>query len=522
MSDRATIPACEAIDGPVALALPDEAPAVEPFRADSLAGSVMILIVLTGVQRLVGLVRSVLFCRWLTPEELGLWDVAFGFLMLAAPLSVLAISGSFGRYAEPFRQQGRLRLLVRRTGAFCLLLASAASLLVYEARRWFAELIFGNADQTGVTAALAITLATVIAFNFIGDLFSGLRNARALARFQLVNSVAFAALSVLLLAWGGPSVTSVVLAYGGACVVSFFSAWPALRRIWRASPDAAVAADPAIWSRLLPFAAWIWIGSFLTNLFTLADRYMIVHWAPGGDAQALALVGQYHSSRVIPMLLVSLASMLAGALTPYLIHDWEAGRRAEVAHRLNHFLKLFGLALFAGSVAVLLLAPWLFSVGFRGKFTQGLGVLPWTLTYSVWYGMMMVLQNWLWCQEKARLASLAMGAGLVVNVALNAVVLPRYGLEGAVVSTTLANLVVMLLVAGFNRWLGFRLHHGTLIVLALPATLSGGAIMAGATLVAIACLSLGTNLVFTADEKRQFARRASQWFERREWRAGGA
>ena len=75
----------------------------------------LILLALTVVQRLVGFVRAVLFCRWLDAEQLGLWDMAFSFLLLAAPLSVLAIPGAFGRYLEHYRQRGQLRTFLRRT-----------------------------------------------------------------------------------------------------------------------------------------------------------------------------------------------------------------------------------------------------------------------------------------------------------------------------------------------------------------------------------------------------------------------
>ena len=66
-----------------------------------------------------------------------------------------------------------------------------------------------------------------------------------------------------------------------------------------------------LWARVAPFAAWILLGSVLTNVFAVVDRYMIVHFANVSAAEALDLIGNYHSSRVVPMLLVSIAAMLA-------------------------------------------------------------------------------------------------------------------------------------------------------------------------------------------------------------------
>ena len=98
---------------------PEYPAAPAPLATDTLVDSVLILLALTVVQRLVGFVRAVLFCRWLDAEQLGLWDMTFSFLVLAAPLAVLAIPGSFGRYLEHYRQRGQLRMFLRWTLLAC-------------------------------------------------------------------------------------------------------------------------------------------------------------------------------------------------------------------------------------------------------------------------------------------------------------------------------------------------------------------------------------------------------------------
>src|SRR5688500_15013340 len=72
------------------------------LRSDTLAESVLVLIVLAVVQRAIGFVRSILVCDWLEPDQLGEWDLANRFLLLAAPLVVLGLPGTFGRYLEHY------------------------------------------------------------------------------------------------------------------------------------------------------------------------------------------------------------------------------------------------------------------------------------------------------------------------------------------------------------------------------------------------------------------------------------
>ncbi|MGD0516345.1 MAG: hypothetical protein ABSA26_02310, partial [Thermoguttaceae bacterium] len=90
---------------------------VDNWRTDSLVHSVVLWLALMAVQRAVGFLRAILFCRWLDVGQLGLWDMTFGFLMLAGPLAMLALPGTFGRYAEYYRLRGQLRPFLARTAA---------------------------------------------------------------------------------------------------------------------------------------------------------------------------------------------------------------------------------------------------------------------------------------------------------------------------------------------------------------------------------------------------------------------
>ncbi len=485
------------------------------LRADTLADSVLILLGLAVVQRLGGFIRAILFCRYLEPEQLGQWDMAFSFLVLAAPLSILAIPSSFGRYVEHYRKQGQLRTLFGRTATVCICLAAVAFVVIFLARERFSQLLFGTPDRTELVVMAAVSLLAVIAFGFLTESLTALRNIRLLSLMQLFNSLVFAALGILLLFTWQQTAASIVVAYGGACCLSvLWVAWRT-RRSWDVLPPAKERlAQGTFWAKLTPFVAWVSVACLLANMFEIADRYMILHFSPGTAAEALTQIGYYHSSRIVPLLLVSIALMLGGILMPHLSHDWEAGRRERVGIRLNLFLKLLCFGLSSVAVIVLFAAPLLFGVAFRGRLDGGLPVLPWTLTYCIWFGMAMVAESYLWCAEKARLASLALLIGLAVNVGLNLLLLPRLGLLGAVLATTVANFVALTLICTFNHLLGFRLDPGTRLVLLLPVSLGAGPWVAITLLLAVAIEALRTDRLLSREEKQQLAETWSKYRSR--------
>ncbi|MDZ4779154.1 MAG: lipopolysaccharide biosynthesis protein [Planctomycetia bacterium] len=480
-----------------------ETAAQPALRSDTLAASVLILFAITLLQRGVGFGRSVLVCRWLDADQLGRWDLAFGFLMLAAPVLVLGVPGSFGRYVEHFRRLGQLRVFLLRATVFTTCaIAIGVSGLLWKAE-WFSSVVFGDTASVELIACLAFCLASVVWQNYLVSLFTALRLYRIVSSIQFANTVLFATLTIALLCFWRQDAAAVILGYGAASLLSSLGALPWVRGAWReAGAGAQAISQRAFWAKLLPFAVWLWATNWLTNLFELTDRYMLIHYSGLSADEALAQVGQYHSARLIPLLFVGLAELMAALVTPHLSHDWELGRHDEVGRRLNLILKVFAFVMTSGATAVLLLAPWLFGAALGGKFSAGLAVLPMTLCYCLWGAQSSVAQNYLWCAEKARLASASLLVGLIVNIGLNLWWLPKWGLHGAVAATMLGTATALTLVLAANRALGMKFDRGVAIASMLPALVCLGPIVATLTLVTIGAVALTTNLLLTRSEQQ--------------------
>ena len=57
---------------------------------------------------------------------------------------------------------------------------------------------------------------------------------------------------------------------------------------------------------------------------------MLLHFAPVSPSEEQSLVGQYHSGRIIPLVLGGLAAMLNGILMSYMTASWERGDKKQV------------------------------------------------------------------------------------------------------------------------------------------------------------------------------------------------
>jgi polysaccharide transporter, PST family len=207
---------------------------------------------------------------------------------------------------------------------------------------------------------------------------------------------------------------------------------------------------------------------------------------------------------------------------PYLSHDWETGAQRRVSAKLNLILKVASLVMLAGGACVLWVAPWLFHVAFDGRYDEGLAVLPWTLTYCVWYGLLLIAQNYIWCAERMKLGTLPLAAGLVVNTALNLALIPAWGLMGAVVATTTSTGLALAVLYWINRSAGMQLEPGMIGLSLAPLALCGGPWAAsGVLLLLLAALPFSKTLV-TLEERaaveefgREYVAKLAAWWSQR-------
>ena len=496
------------------------------IRPDSLAASIAMLLGMNMVQRAVGFGRSVLMCRWLPPEQLGHWDLALAFFELVPMVAVLSIPSCFARYLESYRQRDQLRMFLRRT-----LLAVAALTIVslgvaWAAQAQFAQAMFGSAAELGLARLAIAVLPALVLFNTLQLLFNAMRMFRVLFSMQFVQSMLFALLAIGLVSQWQPHAGSVVIAYAAASLLCSLVPLYWLTRMWISLPgDRGGPAFVPFWGKMMTFVLAVCASNVLTSVITASDRYMILHFSAVPGDQAAAMVGQFHSARLVPVVIIQLTVLMGTMFVPYLTADWEAGRSDRVATRINTFVKLIGLGTMALSAVVLLGAPLLFGHVLGGKFPEGQAILPWTLLCAVWFSMYSTTKAYFWCDERVRLVNLGLVLALLVDVAANFLLLPRWGLHGAALASSLANLTLLLSAYGLTAWRGMRIERGTWLVTAAPLSLYLGVTGVCLTLVGLAIACVSTDWIFDRQERRQIAAFAQGRLERlrqirERWRRG--
>jgi len=483
--------------------------------SDTIAAGVVFALLMTVGQKIIGFVRGILFCKFMTDQELGQWSMVWSFLMLLAPFAVLGLPGCFGRFSEYYRSRGQLRSFIVRIGVVSTVMTFLMAGVIFAFPAKVSELIFGSDQQIGVVYGLAFALVIVSLSNFLSSLMESLRQVKVVTAMRFVTGIVFAVVgSWLIWAWDD-SASAAAVGYAAACILGII---PAMWVLWKfrgeINNDGEDLSHTEMWKRIAPFAIWLWASNVCHNFFEVSDRYMLIHWSSSPVDIAQGFVGQYHSGRVVPLLFVSVAMMLGGVLLPYMSAHWEAGKPEKAVKQLNWTIKLVSLCFTALGIIVMFLSPILFTWILEGRYDAGLRVLPLTLVYCTWFCLFIVGQDYLWVAEKGKWAALAIFVGLVTNIFLNMTLIPAMGLNGAVVATTIGNLINLLLVFGFNHCFGCKTDGGIWACVATPLLLLVNPMLGAACMIGLLTIAWRSDWFFSEEEKSDIVDGAEAAFEK--------
>ncbi len=472
------------------------------IASDSLAFGVVFAVALMVIQRGIGFVRGILFCRYMADYELGQWSMVYSFLMLLAPLAVLGLPGCFGRFIEHYLQRGQAGVFIRRIARISCILTLFLASSMYLAPVWYSQIMFRSSDHVAIVNGMAFSIVMVAACNFLTSLMESMRQVRLATLMRFCQGVSFAIVGTLFIAFWSDGATAATIGFGIACICGSL---PALWFLWKHqnvfSCEGVNLTHSAMWRRIAPFAVWLWASNLVSNMFEVADRYMLIHWSPVSAEIAHGYVGQYHSGRVIPLLLVGLAIVLEGMFLPYMTVLWEKGKQKEASHQINSTVKLLAIIFTLGAILIIALSPILFDDVLGGKYAGGMAVLPLTLVYCIWSSMFWMWQTYLWVAEKGKLVFAVTGIGLVANIILNAALIPHMELWGAVIATATATLISLILLGFANRMAGSVSDHRIWLLAAFPVVILFPLWLASLSAIAVLVTTWKTTWVLNEQEK---------------------
>jgi antigen flippase len=397
-------------------------------------GKVALTLLTRGLVTGIGLVSSVLTARTLGPEGRG----------LLAALSV--ITGLSLQFGNPGLHTGNVYVVSRQPERTARVLGN--TLFV----SWGAGLL---AAMLGVSAALlrpawfpglpfpliALT-AAVLPFQFMILLYQntllGMGETAAFNLFEAANkAITFVLLAGWLLLFGGGAPGAAVLFAAMAMLFGTASALYCRHRV-----PFRPAFDRPLFGEMIRYGGRVYLACLLAFLVIRSDLLLVNYFLGTGAA------GIYSIAVQIADTLLLLPVTIGMILLPRVAAE-TGGRQEEVTARvLRHTaLVLFALCAAAG-ILVGPLVRTLYGEAFGGAILATRLLLPGVFAL----GLNGVLMNHFGGSGMPSVTWIAPAAGLTLNVAANCAVIPRFGIAGAALTSSVAYALMLLLsLAAFLR-----------------------------------------------------------------------
>ena len=384
-----------------------------------------LLHVLSGAQALIFLP---LIARTFGEAGYGVWTQISLTAALVHPLATLQLGRSVVRYLEAI-PSGHGRSEAYYSTAWTVWGTGAAFIaLALLLRRAIGAALFG----APALDAYVLLLAVLIAVN--ASLSISLAYFRSLGKLRLVTAIQAAATLGTI-----GVVTTTVLGFGGGLHAGG-AAWVASRAVAALVAQAAVSREAGFcaprWSGklgmflryslpLIPASAAAWILEY-------SDRYVIVHMLD------LERAGVYAGSCQLARLMRVMMMPLSFVLLPTMIRLWNGGARDQALGLMR--VSLAGYAAFAGLGVGFLVAlgPTLLRVLGTPAFQQPGGLLALLVFGQLFVALCLLFSLILYLHERTQTVMAVAFVAAALNIGLNLLLIPRWGILGAAVATFLS------------------------------------------------------------------------------------
>ena len=449
------------------------------------------------VSRVLAVFLLPLYTRYLDREDLGAVGIVVAMSAVLVTVLRLGISSAFFRFYFDSEDPAQRRLVVRTS--FWFTMASAT-----------AGLVAGVLLAVPLADLLGVDDATLVRAGFVA-VWAQMNYEQLTALFRVEErstSYVLASLANIAVTIGATILFVVVLEKGavGVIVGSFTGTlvvYLALLAVHR--EQLGLEFSRPLLREMNRFGIPLVPAALALIVVNFSDRFFLVH------LDGLAEVGLYEIGVRISsaMVLLLTAFRLAWPAFAYSIEDDGEAKRTY-AFVLTYLVLLASwLALALG-----LLAPWLVRLLTQPQFYAGEQVVPLLAFGTTAYAAYIVMAIGVGRSKRTQFNWVITGAAAALNIALNLILIPPYGMMGAAVATGAAYVVMFLGMTWYAQrvfptpyqWRRVLTAAGAAVALLLLGKGIGGGLGAAIAIVAIYPLAL-LALGFYLPAERRYARR---------------
>jgi O-antigen/teichoic acid export membrane protein len=387
------------------------------------------------LRMVVGLFVGIWVARYLGPERFGLFSYAQSFVGLFVVIATLGLDGIVVR--ELVKDDSKSNELIGT--AFWLKVMGAILVLIILT----VSISFSSNDAYVNTLMLVITSATIFqSFNVVDMYFQ----AKVLSKFVAYTNV----ISLLI-----SSIIKIVLILNEASLIYF--AWVvlfdsivlALGFIYFFLKNTTISIRNLVYKKTVAIAllkdSWpLILSGIVVSIYMKIDQVMIK------EMLNIEAVGQYAAAVRLSEAWYFIPMVISASLFPAIVNSKKISKELYY-ERLQKLYNLMVWMAIVIAIPMTFLSDWIVELLYGGQYNEAGSVL----TIHIWSGVFVFLGvasgKWFVTENLQMLSFWRAFNGMVVNVALNFILIPKYGIQGAAIATLLSQCMAAYIFDFFNN-----------------------------------------------------------------------
>lgn len=381
-------------------------------------------------------VAKLIIARLFRPVEYGELSIGITLMAMVSTLTLLGLNVGVGRYLPRFDDPGKRRGVLVSGFVLSVTTSLVVSVLLAASAPLVARVVFGDPELADVLFIFALIIPFAAIMKMAVGSMQGTQESLPKVYIQHLSlpGLRFLAIAIVLLL--GAELLGVAWAYAFSYIATaLLGLYFVATRTTLFSFD--IPYEPA-YRRLLSFSAPLIVSTAMALVFADIDMFML------GMFQTAAEVGVYNVIYPLAQLLLISLSGFGFLFMPVLSELHSQGEEDKMRRMYEVVTKWITLATLPLFVVMVLFPTTVISLTFGSKYATGatgLAVLATGFFSHVLAGFNNSTLTSIGRTQQIMYANTTTAA---VNVVLNLLLIPRYGILGAAVATTVAYVVLNL------------------------------------------------------------------------------
>jgi len=205
--------------------------------------------------------------------------------------------------------------------------------------------------------------------------------------------------------------------------------------------------DKYLWKKMMPYALPILVVNIAGLVPISMDKILLPFLYSGSHEEGMQQLGIYGANAKIAVIMLLFIQTFRYAADPFFFSEAQNKNARQTYARVMHWFVIFGSFIFLATMMFIDIIKYMVGESYR----EGLYVVPILLMANLMLGIYYNLSFWYKLTNKTIYGAWFSVIGAIIAIALNFVLVPRFGLYGSAWSVFAAYFVPLLLSLYFGR-----------------------------------------------------------------------